>query len=322
MKKFAVLIGILICFVSCKKKEEKIKFLLDWTPNTNHTGLYVAQNKGYFKEEGLEVEILPSGNDSTREVINGGGADFGVSFQPSLTQSYNEVKDFNVVALAAILQDNTSGYLVNKKNGIFTPKDLVEKNYGGYKTALNRAIIKELIKSDGGKGDVIYLNSYSEEIFKSLESGVDLADAYLGWEGIEIKIRGLEDKIGFINLIDYKKEFQFYSPIIIGNKKYIVENPEKTKKFMRALKKGYEFAAYHPEESAEILLKEVPGLNKKLVIESQKFLSPLYIKGVSYWGYMKEEVWKNFTNFLKENDVIRKDLKYKEMYTNKYLEEK
>lgn len=319
MKNVSILLFTLMLFLGCEKKEEKIRFLLDWTPNTNHTGLYVAKNKGYFKEEGLEVEILPSGNDGVIEVLNGGGADFGVSFQPTLTQLYSKIDNLNIIAIAAVLQENTSGYLVNKKHGIKTPKDLVGKRYSGYNTPIDSTLIKELIKADGGNGDVIYLNSYSEDIFKSLEGSVDLADAYLGWEGIEIKKNKLEKTIGFFRLTDYDKNLNFYSPIIIGNKNYIFKNKEKTFKFIKALKKGYEYAAVHPNESAEILLKETHGLNRELVIESQKYLSTLYIKKVPYWGYMDEKVWKDFTNFLKKKDVIRKDLDYKKMYTNDFL---
>lgn len=64
-----------------------VKFALDWTPNTNHTGIYVAKEKGYFEEQGLDVEILLPGEVGVNQLLAAGKADFGVSYQEGLTQA-------------------------------------------------------------------------------------------------------------------------------------------------------------------------------------------------------------------------------------------
>lgn len=308
---------IFFIIMGCHKQEKNIKFILDWTPNTNHTGLYVAKDKGFFRDEGIDVEILPAGQDNVIDVINGDGAEFGISFQPDLTLAYSKNKNINLLAIATILQNNTSGYLTNK---IFRTKDLDGKIYGGYNTAINKAILKRIIKNDGGEGkNIKFLNSYSEDIFLSLKKGVDYADAFSGWEKIEIETRKLQNEIGFIKITDYDKNLNFYSPLIVGNKHFIDKNPEITKKFLRALKKGYEYSITNPKESSEILLKYAPSLNKDLVYKSQLFLNKNYIDKAPYWGYMDKNIWANFTKILIEENVVNSNITIQNLYTNKYL---
>ena len=93
------------------------------------------------------------------------------------------------------------------------------------------------------------------------------------------------------------------------------------KKFMEATSKGYEFAINNPEESAEILVKEVPEIDKDLAVESQKFLAKEYKSDANRWGEMKDSVWDNYTQFMLEYKLINKDMKASEAYTNEFLPE-
>lgn len=322
MKKIIMGILLVLVFVGCgnsdKKELKKVRFLLDWTPNTNHTGVYVAKEKGFFKEEGLEVEILPLGNDSTREVVSGGGCEFAVGYQPDIITACD--KKLPIITLATILQDNTGGYLVNKTRGINRARDLAGKRYGGFDTPVERAILKRLIDSDGGDGNNInFLNIYSEDIFLALKGDMDYVLAFKGWEGIEIETKKLEKEYGFISFDEYDKNFQFYSHTIIANKNFVDKNPEITKKFMRAVQKGYEYCIAHPKESGDILLKYAPSLNKDLVYKSQEYLTSHYKGNAKCWGYMDKKVWDNFSNFLKDEKVIDRNLNVDSLYTNRYL---
>ena len=90
---------------------------------------------------------------------------------------------------------------------------------------------------------------------------------------------------------------------------------------MEATSKGYEFAINNPEESAEILVKEVPEIDKDLAVESQKFLAKEYKSDANRWGEMKDSVWDNYTQFMLEYKLINKDMKASEAYTNEFLPE-
>ena len=95
-----------------EKKLEKITVMLDWVPNTNHTGLYVAKDKGYFKEQGLEVEIIQPSEGGTSQLVATGKAQFGVSYQEDVTMA--RANGIPVVSIAAVIQHNTSGFASKK----------------------------------------------------------------------------------------------------------------------------------------------------------------------------------------------------------------
>lgn len=103
-----------------KKKDaalEKVTLVLDWTPNTNHTGFYVAQEKGYFKDAGLEVEIVQPPEDGASALVASGKAQFGIDFQDSIAPAFAGEDPLPVTAVAALIQHNTSGVISRKRRG-------------------------------------------------------------------------------------------------------------------------------------------------------------------------------------------------------------
>lgn len=85
-----ILVSALSMLTGCagdSQSDDTIRFALDWTPNTNHTGLFVAQQQGYFADAGLDVQILPYNDTSPDTLVDAGNAEFGVSFQSSATFS-------------------------------------------------------------------------------------------------------------------------------------------------------------------------------------------------------------------------------------------
>ena len=109
--------------------EKKLKLVLDWTPNTNHTGLYVAMEKGYYKDAGIELEIVQPPEDGAEVLVASGKADFGISFQDTLAGALSKADPLPIKAVAAITQHNTSGIMSRKGDGITTPKGLEGKKY-------------------------------------------------------------------------------------------------------------------------------------------------------------------------------------------------
>ena len=83
-----------------------VTLLLDWTPNTNHTGIYVAQDKGWYEEAGLNVDIVIPGESDVHQVVGTGSADFGVSYQEGAT--FASVEGVPIVSIAAVIQQNPS----------------------------------------------------------------------------------------------------------------------------------------------------------------------------------------------------------------------
>ena len=130
---------------------EKITFVLDWTPNTNHTGLYVAQEKGYFEDLGLDVEIVQPSEDSASMLVASGKAQFGISAQDSLAANYASEKPLPITTVAAVLQHNTSGIMSRQGEGIDRPKGLENTPYATWDSPVEQATLSNVMAEDGGE---------------------------------------------------------------------------------------------------------------------------------------------------------------------------
>ncbi len=311
----------LLLLVGCGSKEQnevnKIKFLLDWTPNTNHTGIYVAKEKGFYEQQGIDIEILNPPEDSTTLLVASGRVDFGVSFQDTLAMAFEQNEDLPVISVATILQHNTSGLLSLKDKGIDSFKKLEGKTYATWDDAIEQATIKQVMENESGDFSKVNLyHSTVTDAISAIQTNVDAVWVFEGWDVIRAKTQGLD--YNFIKFSDVEKSLDFYTPVIIANTKFLEENKELAKKFLSATKKGYVYAIENPRESAEILHKYAPEYDLDMLIESQEYLSKEYISDAKSWGYIDSKRWNNFYNWLYNKKIITKSLENKG-FTNEYL---
>ena len=320
ISKILILCLILVLVVSCgkSKSNQKIKIVLDWVPNTNHTGLYVAKDLGYFKEEGLDVEIVQPPEGSTTALIGAGGAEFGISFQDTLAKSFAKENPVPVTAVAAILQHNTSGIISLKEKGIDSPRKLEGKRYATWEDDIEQAILKKLVTDNGGDFSKVKLIPYTiTDVVTGLKTDVDAVWVYYAWDGIATKRAGLQTN--FLKIRDYAKELDYYSPVIIANNDFLKKNPEIAKKVLKAIKKGYEYAMKNPEESAKILVKNSPELDINLVTDSQKWISKEYQSDAKEWGIIDGNRWNRFYEWLYKNKAVEHEIPKDFGYSNEYL---
>ena len=320
ISKILILCLILVLAVSCgkSKSNQKIKIVLDWVPNTNHTGLYVAKNLGYFKEAGLDVEIVQPPEGSTTALIGAGGAEFGISFQDTLAKSFAKENPVPVTAVAAILQHNTSGIISLKEKGIDSPKKLEGKKYATWEDNIEQAILKKLVTDDKGDFSKVKLIPYTiTDVVTGLKTDVDAVWVYYAWDGIATERAGLQTN--FLKIRDYGEELDYYSPVIIANNDFLKKNPEIAKKVLKAIKKGYEYAMKNPEESAKILVKNSPELDINLVTASQKWISKEYQSDAKEWGIIDGNRWNRFYEWLYKNKAVEREIPKDFGYSNEYL---
>ena len=320
ISKILILCLILVLVVSCgkSKSNQKIKIVLDWVPNTNHTGLYVAKDLGYFKEEGLDVEIVQPPEGSTTALIGDGGAEFGISFQDTLAKSFAKENPVPVTAVAAILQHNTSGIISLKEKGIDSPKKLEGKKYATWEDNIEQAILKKLVTDDKGDFSKVKLIPYTiTDVVTGLKTDVDAVWVYYAWDGIATERAGLQTN--FLKIRDYGEELDYYSPVIIANNDFLKKNPEIAKKVLKAIKKGYEYAMKNPEESAKILVKNSPELDINLVTVSQKWISKEYQSDAKEWGIIDGNRWNRFYEWLYKNKAVEREIPKNFGYSNEYL---
>jgi ABC-type nitrate/sulfonate/bicarbonate transport system substrate-binding protein len=297
---------------------EKITIMLDWFPNTNHSGLYAAQDQGYYAQEGLELNIIQAAEGGNPQLVATGKSDFAISYQEEVTIARSQ--DIPIVAIAAVIQHNTSGFASPVNKNIKTPKDFEGKTYGGWGSPAEAAVLKVLMAKYGADfNKVKMVNVGSADFFASMEKGIDFSWIFEGWTGIEAKTKGMD--LNFIKVKDEYKVLDYYTPVIITSEAKISQNPELVKKFIKATAKGYDFAINNPEKTAAILMKSVPELNKELVTASQAYLSKEYKSDALRWGEMKPEVWKSYADFMYANKLIDKQIQVDTAFSNKFLPE-
>ncbi|WP_028543850.1 ABC transporter substrate-binding protein [Paenibacillus taiwanensis] len=301
---------------SSSKSLRSIKMVLDWTPNTNHTGLYVAKEKGFFQEAGLDVEIIPPGSGGSDAMVASGEVPFGVTVQENITQA--RLQGVPIVSLAAIIQHNTSGFAAPKAKNIKTPHDFEGKTYGGWGSPVEEAVIRSIMQQEKADYDKVKnVNMGNADYFTAVKKDIDFAWIFYAWTGIEAELRG--EPIDMIYVNQFSDKLDYYTPVIATNEKTIQDDPELVKSFMSAVSKGYQFAIDKPEEAADLLLKAVPDLNKELVQASQKWLSPKYKDDAPRWGEQKREVWDNYMTWLVDNKLMEKTIDIDKAYTNDFL---
>ena len=284
--------------------EKKLKLVLDWTPNTNHTGLYVAMDKGYYKDAGIELEIVQPPEDGAEVLVASGKADFGISFQDTMAGALSKDSPLPIKAVAAITQHNTSGIMSRKGDGITTPKGLEGKKYATWDLPIEKAILKNVVEKDGGDFAKVELipSTVTDEVSALSTQQIDAVWVYYGWAGISAKEKGFD--FDYFAFKDINPTFDYYTPVLITNDDMIKNNSDTVKKFLEATKKGYEFAAGNPQDAAEILLKYAPEIDSKLANASQEYLSTCYIDKDIPWGYIDSERWKNFYRWINENNLL------------------
>ena len=298
----------------------KVTFCLEWTPNTNHTGLYVARKLGYFKDAGLDVDIVMAGDSTAALMVASGQAAFGIDGQDTMAAALIGEDALDIVAVATIIQHNTSCLMSLKSDGITSPAKLEGKKYATWNSPIEIAVIKYLMEKDGGDFSKLQLipNEFYDEPAALKSDVCDSIWIFYAWGGVYAEMQ--EADMDYLFLKDYASELDYYTPVIISSNKYLGSNPETAKAFMAAVKKGYEYAIDHPDEAADILLAAVPDVgDKDFIHASQKELSANYKGSEASWGKIDPARWNSFYNWLNNNVSMEEKLPENIGFTNDYL---
>lgn len=231
-------------------QDQSVSIALDWTPNTNHVGIYVAESLGYYADAGLDVTILPYSDASASTLVANRVADFGILGGVSLFTLGAAGAD--LVATYAVVQTET-GRLVfdGQRDDITRPADLDGKVYAGFGSAWEDALIGEMIRHDGGNGayETVTLGTSA---YEALANGaVDFTLEVYTWEGVKAEIDGRPQ--GAFRYADFGVPDQ-HTTFIGTSGAYLSEHEDTGRAFIEATARGYEYAADHPEAAAELLL--------------------------------------------------------------------
>jgi len=325
MKQFgrilAVCLLVLALCGAALAENTPITFVLDWTPNTNHTGIYTAIAKGYFDEAGLDVTVVQPPDDGAEVLVASGQAQFGVSFQDTMADALSGDTPLPITAVAAVIQHNTSGIVSRKGEGMDRPKGMEGHSYATWEWPVEQATVRQVVEADGGDFSKVTLipSTVTDEVSALESKSVDSIWIFYGWAGVACEQAGLD--IDYFAFADIDPVFDYYTPVIIGSDSFLAERPEAAKAFVEAMAKGYTYAAEHPQEAADILMEAVPELadSKDLIYASQEYLSAAYIADAERWGVMDPARWGAFYSWLNEYGLVEGALDPAAGFTNDFL---
>lgn len=228
----------------------KVTVALDWTVNTNHIGLFVARDKGFYREAGLEVDILPYSDTGAGTLVANRVADFGINGTISLFTQKTAGADLK--AVYAVVQSETGRVVFNAARGeIKSPRDLDGLTYGGFGSAWENALIGTIIRHDGGKGSFETV-TLGTSAYEALANGsVDFTLEVATWEGVEAELKGIKQR-SFV-YADHGVPDE-HTTLISSSEAYLQANPKVAAGFVLATRRGYQFAADHPDEAAALLI--------------------------------------------------------------------
>ncbi len=300
----------------------KLKVALDWTPNTNHTGFFIAKELGFYAEQGLQVDLLtPTEDDyatTPAKKLESGLADFAIAPFESVISLNNKANKVNAVAIAALLQQDISSVATLSASNLTRPKDLDNHIYASYQARYEDAIVKQMIINDGGSGNIEITYPQKLGIWDTLLSKkADATWIFNNWEGVEAETNNIQ--LNKFTLADYGIPYS-YSPVVFSTKDNISKNTDTYKAFLKATKKGFQLAINNHLQAVEILSKYISkkDAEKMDIFKSQAFVSPFY-GDENVWGTMDSNRISLFLNWLIKNNLEKEAILNQELYTNELL---
>lgn len=294
---------------------------LDWTPNINHIGFFVAKELGFYEESDLEVRLVDPSEDDYKvtpaKKVEKGSADVALCPTESIISYRTKGSPFDLIAIAAVLKEDLSAITVNAKSSISTPADLDGKTYASYQARYEDGIVKELIRNAGGKGNIEIYYPDKLGIWDTILNGTyDSTWIFTNWEGVAAAAS--DHEILEFRLRDYDIPYS-YSPVIAASESRAKEAPESYRYFLKDTKRGFLYCIEHPDEAIRILEKHVPESDKHIDLNASLNMSSPYFGDAENWGYIRNEVMETFTKWIEEKGLESRLPSLDQLFTNKYL---
>lgn len=299
-----------------------LRIALDWTPNTNHTGFFVAQELGYYAASGLELHIISPAADqyatTPAKKLALGETDFAIAPFESVISLNTKPVPVPALAIAALLQQDISSIATLATSNIARPRDLDGRTYASYRARYEDAIVRQLVINDGGTGNFPVTYPDKLGIWNTLLTGTaDATWVFDNWEGVEATTQGVP--LRTFALADYGIPYG-YSPVVMATAAGIAERRAEYTAFVQATKKGFQFALNNSSEATEILRKHVPERDARLIdLAKSQAAAAVYYGNASTWGTMETSRVEAFLDWLIAHGLETAAVKDLPLFTNALL---
>ena len=302
---------------------KKLTLALDWTPNVNHIGFIIAKELGFYQQLGITLDLLNPSEDNYAvtpgKKLELGMADLAIAPFETVISLNNKANHVPAVAIYSILQNDLSCIATLTSSLITSPQLLDGKVYASYKARYEDHIVRELVKNDGGQGDLHITYPEKLGIWNTLLSGqADATWIFDNWEGIEASGKKIE--LTKFRLADYRIPYG-YSPVVLTQKENITDNKELYWNFIQATKQGFLFTKDNVSESASILRRYVTTYDAENIdLEKAIAFTAPYFGDDSTCGIMKENRVMDFLKWITDRGLENNAILHHHLFTNELVE--
>lgn len=297
---------------------DKLTLALDWTPNINHIGFFIAREKQLYRQHGIDLQITDPSEDNyaltPAKKVELGQADFALCPTESIISYRTKENPFQLIAIAAVLQEDLSAIAVKSDGGINSPRHLDGKRYSSYQARYEDEIVRQMIINDGGKGvfEIGYPNKFG--IWNTIiDNSFDATWIFLNWEGVQAKTKGLD--LSYFKMSDYGIPYS-YSPVIATDQGRISAHRNACSKFLEATEAGFRYCQRHPKEAIKLFQSYIPKKDQDIPLEKALKLSSPHFGDKDNWGRIEMSKIIEFQQWIFDKNLENKKLNPNEIFTN------
>jgi putative hydroxymethylpyrimidine transport system substrate-binding protein len=284
-----------------------VTLALDWYPNANHAGIYLAQDRGYFVDAGLDVTIsVPSDPTTVLQTVGAGRDTFGISYHSEVL--FARAEDVPIVSVAALVQHPLNSLMVLADSDIQSPADLAGKTVANSGLPADDAFIHTILTNVGLTTDDVTVVNVGYDLMPAVLSG--RADAVIGvyWTHETILAEREGSPVRYFRVEEWGVP-DYYELVLVTGETTIADQPEAVTAMLGALQRGYEDAIADPQTAIDLLVAESPDLLPDVELEGLELLIPLWTDGGAIpFGLQTEERWTSYGEWLIEEGLLAEDV--------------